>query len=173
MTKDSSAVTFDGRAVANFILDFCERRDRPVSNLSLQKIVFFCHAWSLTQRQKPLIRHSFEAWQHGPVLQYLYREFKEFDDRPIESRARKLDPLTGQKQVVTYDFDGHTAALLEKVVDFYSQMSAFDLVALTHVRGGPWERVWHHGGTVNPGMKIDDNEIARFYSKISAPFVAQ
>jgi uncharacterized phage-associated protein len=171
--KDPSAKTVDGRAVANFVLDYCDHHGRSVSNLSLQKIVFFCHAWSLTRLERPLIKHGFEAWQHGPVLQYLYREFKEFDDRPIASRARKLDPLSGQMQMVTYDFDGPTKALLDEVVDFYSQLTAYDLVALTHVRGGPWERVWHHGGTVNPGMKIDDDAIARFYSKISAPFVAQ
>jgi uncharacterized phage-associated protein len=171
--KDDSAASFDGRAIANFVLDYCDRRKRSVSNLSLQKIVFFCHAWSLTRLGKPLIRHSFEAWQHGPVLQYLYREFKDFGEQPVTSRARRLNPLTGQKEVVAYDFDMPTDALLTEVVDFYSRMSAYDLVALTHVRGGPWEEVWHHGGSVNPGMKISDDEIARFYSKIRAPFVAQ
>lgn len=171
--REHSAKAVDGRAVANFVLDYCDRRGRSVTNLSLQKIVFFCHAWSLTRLNKPLIKQSFEAWKRGPVLPYLYREFKDFDDRPISSRACQLDRLTGQRQIVAYNFDGPTEALLEEVVEFYSQIPAFELVALTHVRGGPWERVWHHGGTVNPGMKIDDGEIARFYSKISAPFVAQ
>lgn len=166
-------MTFDGREIANFVLDRCELRQRPVTNLSLQKLVYFCHAWSLTRFNKPLVRHSFEAWQHGPVLQYLYREFKEFDDRPITSRARKLDPVTGQRRVAEYAFDPTMQAMLEQVVDFYSQLSAFDLVRLTHVNGGPWEKVWHHEGVVNPGMKINDDEIARFYGRINAPFVAQ
>jgi uncharacterized phage-associated protein len=171
--NSSSAIAYDGRAVANFVLDYCDARDRKVSNLSLQKIVFFCHAWSLTELSKPLVKHSFEAWEHGPVLQYLYREFKTCGERPITTRASQLDPRSGRRIVVEYDFDGQTTALLERTVDFYSRLSAYDLVALTHVRGGPWDEVWHHGGRVNPGMKIDNGEITRFYSTINVPFVAQ
>ena len=164
-------MTHDGRAVANFVLDYCERNGRSVTNLSLQKIVYFCHVWSLTKLGRPLVRHSFEAWQHGPVLQYLYREFKAYDASPIRGRARRIEPKTGERVIVPYEFDGPTAGLLGQVVEFYSRLSAFDLVELTHVSGGPWDAVWHHGGSVNPGMKIDDRDIARFYSR--APSVAQ
>jgi len=164
-------MTYDGRAVANYVLDYCERKGRAVSNLPLQKIVYFCHVWSLTKLSRPLIRHSFEAWQHGPVLQYLYREFKEFDSNPIKSRAKKIEPNTGERVFVSYEFDDTTNELLEQVVEFYSRLSAYELVALTHVKGGPWDVVWHHGGRVNPGMKIDNGEIVRFYSK--APLAAQ
>src|SRR6266481_5329819 len=111
-------MTHDGRAVANFVLDHCERKGRPVTNLSLQKIVYFCHAWSLTKLGRPLIRHSFEAWQHGPVLQYLYREFKGFDRSPIRGRAKKIEPVTGEKILVGYEFDESTRQLLEQVVEF-------------------------------------------------------
>lgn len=171
--NDVAGTATDGRAIANFVLDYCDSAKRPVSNLSLQKIVYFCHVWSLTSLGRPLIRRGFEAWQHGPVVQYLYREFKEFDDRPITTRARKIDPFTGKRVIVSYKFDEATTEFLQRVVAFYSQLSAFDLVALTHVQGGPWEAVWYHGGRVNPGMKICDGEIARFYSSIRAPFVAQ
>jgi uncharacterized phage-associated protein len=105
------------------------------------------------------------------VLQYLYREFKAFDRAPIRGRAKKIEPTTGQRVLVGYEFDEHTSRLLEQVVEFYSRLSAFELVALTHVKGGPWDLVWNHGGRVNPGMKIEDSEIARFYS--SAPSLAQ
>ena len=171
--NESSRQGYDGRAVANFVLDYCDQCGRPVTNLSLQKIVYFCHAWSLTTLSMPLVRHKFEAWKHGPVLQYLYREFREYDDRPIQARARRIDPATGTKVKVEYRFDSQTLRLLRQVVEFYSRLSAYDLVILTHVERGPWDKVWNHGGTVNPGMKIDDDEIARFYATISAPFVAQ
>ena len=95
----------DGRAVANFILDFCEARGRKVTNLSLQKIVYFCHVWSLIERSRPLVKHEFEALKHGPLLQYVYREFKEFEDRPIIGRARRINPDTGVKEVVLHKFD--------------------------------------------------------------------
>jgi len=80
-------MSHDGRAVANFVLDVCEQAGREVTNLSLQKIVFFCHAWSLAVRKEPLVKHEFEAWQFGPVLQYLYREFKVAEREPIRERV--------------------------------------------------------------------------------------
>jgi uncharacterized phage-associated protein len=172
MEKPNNPIA-DGREVANFVLDFCESRGRNITNLSLQKIVYFCHAWCLTKLERPLIRHSFEAWQYGPVLQYLYREFKEYDASPIRSRAKKLNAQTGKFEIVHYKFDETTAKLLEKVVDFYSQLSASQLVDLSHTTGGPWDIVWNHPGRSNPGMKIDNETIATFYSKIQQPYIAQ
>ena len=62
-------MTHDGRAVANFVLDHVDSSGVLVTPLALQKIVYFCHVWSLIELRRPLIRHSFEAWEHGPVLQ--------------------------------------------------------------------------------------------------------
>lgn len=160
----------DGRAIANFILDFCESNGRSVSNLALQKLVYFCHVWSLIQLNKPLIKHKFEAWEFGPVLPYLYREFKNFDRSPVRGRAMRLNPSNGKACVVEYAFDEETLRLLTTTIEFYSRLRAGDLVELSHVEGGPWFKVWHHKTTVNPGMKIADEAIQQFYSKISHPF---
>lgn len=163
----------DGRAVANFILDFCDNKTRPITNLALQKIVFFCHVWSLIELRRPLIGQQFEAWQFGPVLQYLYREFKDFDSRPIERRARRINPESGIKEIVPHNFDDETHALLNQVVDFYSRLSASELVKLSHTPGGPWDQVWNHTGMVNPGMKITEDSLVRYYSKVRSPVSVQ
>lgn len=164
---------YDGRAVANFILDRCERTNRPITNLALQKIVYFCHVWSLIHLSRPLVAHQFEAWEFGPVLPYLYREFKTFDRAPIRSRAKKLDRFDGVSRIVDYSFDDETDRLLGQIVDFYSRMRPGDLVELSHVSGGPWHSAWNHTGKINPGMKIEDQSILGFYSKASGPFSIQ
>ncbi|MFC7400244.1 Panacea domain-containing protein [Chelatococcus sp. GCM10030263] len=160
---------YDGRAIANFILDFCDRNGRAVTNLSLQKIVYFCHVWSLIELGRPLVRHKFEAWEYGPVLPYLYREFRKFDRLAIAGRATQINPRNGQSEVVQYAFDTQTETLLNQIVAFYSRLRASDLVELSHAEGGPWHSVWNHGGRVNPGMKIDDVKIQEFYSKATCP----
>jgi uncharacterized phage-associated protein len=165
-------MTHDGRAIANFILDAADRDGRVISNLSLQKLVYFCHVWSLVDLGGPLVRHSFEAWEYGPVLQYLYREFRSFEARPIAGRARRLNPLTGATEVVTAPFDAETRQLLDRVLNFYGRLSAGALVALAHVEDGPWHRVWNHAGRINPGMRIDDRDIVRFYARVHRPFPA-
>jgi uncharacterized phage-associated protein len=166
-------MTRDGRAVANFVLDHTDWLGVRPTNLSLQKLVYFCHVWSLIDLDKPLIRHSFEAWEYRPVLQYLYREFKVFGSSVIPNRARQLDPLSGRREIVPYAFDDVTLALLTRVVGFYGRLSAGMLVDLTHAEGGPWHKVWNQGGRINPGMRIDDREIMRFYASIPKPFRLQ
>ena len=160
---------YDERAVANFVLDFCDSRGRSVTNLALQKIVYFCHVWSLIRLRRPLIRHKFEAWEFGPVLPYLYREFNYYDRSPIVGRATQIDPTDGKHRIVAYDFDSETDLLLNQIVEFYSRLRAGDLVELSHAEGGPWYSVWHHGGFVNAGMKIEDTKMIEFYSKATRP----
>lgn len=159
-------MTHDGRAIANFVLDECDRAGVAVSPLALQKIVYFCHVWTLIRLGKPLVRHSFEAWEHGPVLQYLYREFNRFGAAPVRERARRVSPYTGREEVVGYVLDTATSQLLRQVVGFYSRLDAGALVDLTHAPGGPWDQVWNHGGKINPGMRIDNRDIERFYARI-------
>ena len=163
----------DGRAVANFVLDHADRLGAAQTNLSLQKVVYFCHVWSLIELNKPLIKQDFEAWEYGPVLQYLYREFKVFGSAVIRDRAHRLNPFTGNKEIVPYAFDEATFALLTRIVGFYGRLSGSLLVQLTHAEGGPWHKVWHQGGKVTPGMRIDNREIVRFYAHIPSPLTLQ
>jgi uncharacterized phage-associated protein len=172
-SKNEVFMSYDGRAVANFVLDECDAAGVAVTHLALQKIVYFCHVWSLIELGQPLVRQSFEAWEHGPVLQYLYREFKEFGPNPLRDRARQLNPRNGQREVVAYDFAKPTRELLIKVVAIYSRFSASILRELSHAPGGPWDRVWHHRGNINPGMRIDNRDIAQFYSRMSWPVTVQ
>lgn len=160
-------MTYDGRAVANFVLEVAEREGLPLSNLSLQKVLFFCHAWHLVETGQPLIKQEFEAWKHGPVLQYIYRQFKDYESHPIKARAKALNPLTGASEVVQHRLDTDTIERLERIIAFYGKLEPWDLVDLSHEKGGPWDMVWHHGGRVNPGMKIPNQAIFEFYSKVT------
>jgi uncharacterized phage-associated protein len=157
---------FDGRVVANFVLDFCAENELRITNLALQKIVYFCHVWSLVKLGRPLVAHDFEAWEFGPVLPYLYREFKRFDANPISSRATSLDIATGHRRFADKSqLDPETKLLITDITNFYARLSASELVKLSHVSEGPWHRVWHHDGKVNPGMKIDNDAILAYYSR--------
>lgn len=166
-------MSYDGREIANFILDTCKQANQPVTNLALQKILYFCHVWSLIDFDKPLIKHNFEAWQYGPVLQYVYREFKDFDRKPITTRALRINPNTGLKEKAQYQFDQDTSNLLKRVINFYGRLSAGQLVDLSHAPNGPWSKVWNHDEKIKPGMKIDNDDIKSFYSKVIPPYTIQ
>lgn len=158
-------MTYDGRAIANCILDLADAEGIQLSNLALQKVVYFCHAWHLVETGNPLVKTEFEAWTHGPVLQYLYRQFKSFEDRPIRGRATAMDPHSGKQKLVAYQIDSDTMSRVKRVVGFYGKMEPWDLVDMSHEKGGPWYEVWNHSGKVNPGMKIPHTAILEFFSR--------
>src|SRR6266849_90529 len=91
----------DVRGIANFVLDLADERGQSVSNLSINKIVFFLHAYFLAQFGRPLISAKIEAWDYGPVFRELYREFKSFGDKPIAGLAHKINAESGCREICT------------------------------------------------------------------------
>jgi uncharacterized phage-associated protein len=54
--------------VAAFILQELEE----ITCMKLQKLVYYCQAWSLVWDEEPLFKESIEAWINGPVVRELY-----------------------------------------------------------------------------------------------------
>lgn len=160
-------MSFDARAVANFLLDYAEFRHRPITHLSLQKILFFCHGWYLAKFDQPLIAEPVEAWAHGPVYRSVYKCFRAARKEYIKIRAEKTDFSTGRSEIVTADFDTQTRKFVQDIFDLYSQYKASDLRRLSHADGSPWHTIWTKAET-RPvaGMRIPD-EVTRTYYKTS------
>ena len=55
--------------VAAYVLE----RSGPVSAMKLEKLVYYCQAWSLVWDDRPLFKAKIEAWANGPVVPQLYR----------------------------------------------------------------------------------------------------
>lgn len=164
-------MNYDGKEIANFILDYCESRGRPVSNLSLQKILYFLHVWTLIKYKSPLIRHDFEAWQYGPVLPYVYREFKKYKARPIKSRATKICPKLKARVTAQAKFSNVSFRhFLEEITEFYSSFSAHKLVEYSHAVNSPWATTFYQGASTFPGMKINNSSIIEYYSSSNDDF---
>lgn len=156
---------YDVRAVANFVLDVADADGRNVSNLHINKIVYFLHADFLVEFSRPLVSAKIEAWTHGPVFREIYREFKEFGNGPISGRARYIDPDTGRKKNAQWGFTREEEEFLRGLVKKYIVMTPGALVAQSHVEGGPWDQAWNHDTKTNASMKISDEAIKRWYER--------
>jgi len=58
--------------VAAYILRNCGE----MTAMKLQKLVYYCQAWSLVWDERPLFRAPIQAWANGPVIPALYREHR-------------------------------------------------------------------------------------------------
>lgn len=115
--------------VAQYFLALASQEDGElVSNMKLQKLVYYAQGFSLALHDEPLFPEEIRAWTHGPVTPVVYQEYKAYGNRAI-------DPPEGF-DCAAYNADDQ--ALLDDVYAVYGQYSALGLRSLTH-NEPPWE----------------------------------
>jgi uncharacterized phage-associated protein len=134
---------YDGRAVANLLLDIAERRGGSLTQLSLYKILYFAHGWYLVETGCPLVSQDFEAWKYGPVIKVVRDEFHSFGDQPISSRALKFDIYSGKKIEIPVEFPDEDRRFIGNIHLAYHVHDAWKLSEMTHEKGSPWDRLWN------------------------------
>lgn len=154
----------DARVIANAILDRAVEYGRPMTNLDLQKILYFMHGHFLRRHGRPLTNTEFEAWPYGPVNKVAYDAFKGFNDTPIDTRAVSFDPVRRVQRDLPELTDGDVLGLLDDFLEYYFDMHTYLLVEFTHQPGTPWfETIEQSKRRPNIGMRIANELIlARF-----------
>lgn len=156
MTRDNA---HDPRAIANLILEICKTKGRPLTLMQIIKLVYLADGWSLALLEKPLSKHAPQAWQYGPVFPTVYRAFKRFQSKPIDSPA--ADSTTGV--MVSERFDDSEIALVKQVVDSYGKYHAFQLSEMMHKPGTPWTETFTKSG---PYAEIPIDLMAKHFGEI-------
>lgn len=115
--------------VANYFLSkIDEEAGDAISNLKLQKLVYYAQGFSLALLHRPLFNDTIVAWQHGPVVVDLYRKYKGYGSNGIPA----------PKDVDFDKFSADEKNLLDNVYDVYGQFSAWKLRNMTHEEA-PWK----------------------------------
>ncbi len=140
-------------AVANyFIILGLDDKEEYMTNLRLNKLMYFAQAWSLALLHKPLFQESIEAWAYGPVVPSIYREYKENGKRPIESVSPEFSIEM---------FSDEERELLSSVMAAYRKYSTPGLVDIAHIKDGPWDKAYNSNKRI-----IDQEDIRKFFSKL-------
>ncbi|WP_254566210.1 Panacea domain-containing protein [Oscillatoria sp. HE19RPO] len=113
-------------AVANYFIWLANETGSFLSNLKLQKLVYYAQAWHLALEESPLFEEDFEAWIHGPVLPTLYQKYESFSWKPIIENVAKptLNPQLEK--------------FLKEIADVYFWCDAYELELMTH-QEDPWK----------------------------------
>lgn len=157
----------DPRSLANFVLDYAEAADFKLTNLSLQKHLYYCHGWTLATYGRPLVNVEFEAWSFGPVSRLVYFQFNKFRRAPISERAFYLSPLGARLNLVGYSLSRPMVAFLQHIINEYKIYSPIQLSNLTHEFGSPWHETWTRGEVeAIPQMRIKNSEILAYFQRL-------
>jgi uncharacterized phage-associated protein len=157
--------------VANFFIDKAfGSACADLSQLKLQKLVYYAHGWHLGLSGLPLFVEPVQAWRYGPVIQSLRREFREFGSGPITRKARDIKVVNGSLEEREYALTDATqiSPFLSRVWDQYGGYSAIQLTNMTHEPGTPWHQIaTHYQFKIPPGITIP-NELIREYFRAAA-----
>ncbi|MBB1498498.1 Panacea domain-containing protein [Paracoccus sp. MC1862] len=156
---------YDVRGIANLVLDRAADAGLTISNMHINKIIFFVYVEWLKARGSILTSAKIEAWKHGPVFREVYSQFKKYGASPITEKARKVDFATGEWVDVELDVRVKKDDFLVRAVDYYIRVPAGRLVDLSHEPGGAWHYVWNHQGEFNVGMEITPDIIRAYQLK--------
>lgn len=108
-----------------------------VTNLKLQKLLYYLQGFHLAFFGQPLFNEAIEAWTYGPVVPEVFQEFKRYKKRDInpENYVDRLVLTPDQQQ------------MFDMVYSEYNKFSAVALMNMTHTEG-PWKN--HEIGDVIP-----------------------
>jgi len=108
--------------IAKYIISLVDEDEGDsISNLKLQKLLYYSQGFHLAIFDEPLFCDAIKKWLHGPVVPQVWHEYKEFGSRSIPVTAVDREAYTPQVR-----------ELLDEVFTVYGQFSATKLRNMTH-----------------------------------------
>lgn len=125
---------YTAQEIADYVVSKCIKDGCPISNLQLQKILYFLQAGALHAGRGTAFGDEIEAWQFGPVVPGVYYQFSRYGAMPITS--------SGEVELLPED-----RAVLDPIIEEKRAMGAWELVDESHQEGGPWARNYKGPGS--------------------------
>lgn len=140
--------------------------DIDITNLVLNKLVYFAQVESLRATGKPLFEDKIEAWSYGPVERNVYFTFQKY------GRNRILKPEGETAK------DEQALSVVDGTAKKYGFLTAFDLVGFSHRKNSAWKNVYREGENVeitndailasDDGLTFPKNTLASGLDEVNA-----
>ncbi len=139
---------YSASLIAKYIINYCNTMGKTISNLRLQKILYFVQAEFLVSKGSPCFQDEIYAWDLGPVVPDVYREYKIFGSSAIPAFRDILFQISEDDK-----------ELIDGVVNECNKYSSYTLVQMTHEQT-PWIKAYN---TFSNGI-ITKNSIKEYFS---------
>ena len=118
--------TLTAQDVADYFLSIVdEEQGDSLSNLKLQKLLYYAQGFHLAIKNEPLFDEDIEAWTYGPVVPSVYNQYSQHGGDPIpkpdkvdlSKRGRVIPCLSSSVYPkVPYPNYAHYAKCLRKAI---------------------------------------------------------
>ena len=122
--------------LSKYLIAFGNSVGDPITNLKLQKLLYYSQAWHLGIHKNQLFEEDFEAWVHGPVLRRIYGIYKGYGYNPIVLDIKEDEV---EKEISNYksNFGYKLTNFFQYIIDEYFIISAWELERMVH-KEDPW-----------------------------------
>ncbi len=118
--------------LSKYIVSKCIEDCHPVSNLQLQKILYYIQKDFLNRGDRAF-SDEIEAWQFGPVVPNVYYHYCGYGAMPISSAHEK------------YEVDVKDKKIINTIVESKRILDPWTMVAETHKANGAWAQIYKKG----------------------------
>lgn len=129
---------YDVLELSLYAISYCIKKGKPISNLKLQKILYYIQGAYLVYKDKPcfnekIVRGSF----YGPYIQEVNSEFRSYSYKNITEEQsfdriaydKVLNKLCIEKVTLKENYlKEEDKILIDKVIDSYINVDIFDIV---------------------------------------------
>lgn len=113
--------------VAEYIIYEAQKRKNPVTNIKLQKLLYFTQGVYLAKYNKLAFEDNIIAWKYGPVIKDIYYKYSLYGAEPI---------------IVVEEYDSKISLMLINainiVLESFLDVNQTDLIEETIKPGSPW-----------------------------------
>ena len=122
----------DVKDVAQIIINYMNAEEEPyITNLMLNKLLYFAQGHCLAETGKPLFDDDFEASEYSPVIPKIYHKYK-------VCGKHNILPADNIKEIEV--LDNEQLSVLGCVLEQYGDYSPSKLVNITHELDSPWDK---------------------------------
>lgn len=134
---------YPAEGIAKYIIWHEWEAKRPVSNLRLQKLLYFIQAYFIIIKNEPLFKDKIYGWECGPVVLEIYEKYRKYGSMIIQNIEAYSDPPIFKKD----------KELIDLMLEECASKSNTELLNIT-LNQLPW-RMANAGYTANREITID------------------
>lgn len=123
----------DALTLAQYVVTKCVHDGCPISNLQLQKILYFIQAAALKKTGRAAFLDHIEAWQFGPVVPRVYYYFCSNGALSILDTFENVVSLVQKNEQ------------MDEIIEEKRSMNPWDLVNEAHEPGRAWATIFQNG----------------------------
>lgn len=114
-------------AVSKYIVS----QTKDITNLAVQKLLYFCQVVSYAINNKPMFIDTCEAWKFGPVYTHIYYRLNKYTYDPINSREFEDFEII--------DLSDEDKKVIDAVINSFGMLSGVKLRDMSH-KTEPWRQ---------------------------------